>query len=76
MDEGTQTDLVPTAVRFLSESECETMATTSLKSAAACEPLPNVNGSVALMALNPSPTPTTTTPTTAAAIGNMTSKHV
>jgi len=76
MDEGTQTDLAPTVVRFLSESECDTMTTKSLKSAAACELLPNVIGSVALMAPDPSPTPTTTTTTTsaAAATGNTTPK--
>ena len=52
------------------------MASMSLKSAA-CELPPNVNGSVALVALNPSPTPTaTTTTTTTAAIGNLTFRPV
>jgi len=75
MDEGTQTDLVPTVVRFLSESECSTMSTKSLKSAAARELLPSVIGSVALVAPDASPTPSSTTTTSAAAAsGNTTSK--
>ena len=75
MDEGTQTDLDPTAVRFLSQSECTTVRTKSLKPAAVCELLPSVFGSVALVAPDPSPTSSSTTTTSAAAaIGKMTSK--
>ena len=76
MDEGTQTDLVPTVVRFLSESECDTMTTKSLKSATACELLPSVIGSVALVAPDLSPTPSTTTTTSAAATGDTTPKLI
>ena len=75
MDEGTQTDLVPTVVRFLSESECNAVSTKSLKSAAVCELLPSVIGSVALVAPDPSPTSSSTTTTSAAAaIGKVTPK--